>query len=57
MKNRLALLPHSLSRIVCLSFFILCLLPCSGADYAQLTNLPTLYVETLNGRSITSRTT
>lgn len=28
-----------------------------GADYAQLTNLPTLYIETMNGRSITSRST
>ena len=28
-----------------------------GADYAQLTNLPTLYIETQNGRSITSRST
>ncbi|MBR4337624.1 MAG: CotH kinase family protein [Bacteroidaceae bacterium] len=41
------------------SFFLLAFLsllcPAFGADYVQLTNLPTLYVETFNGRSITTR--
>ena len=42
------------------ALFVLHLLfvsPAFGADYNQLTNLPTLYVETFNGRSISSRST
>jgi len=57
MRNKTFRLKQALYKALCFSFFILHFSVCFGADYAQLTNLPTLYVETLNGRSITSRST
>ncbi len=50
MKNRKAIA----LAVLAVLHFSLCAF---GADYVQLTNLPTLYVETFSGRSITTRST